>query len=393
MAEKITDKLVNALLPPPKGNRITYDTDVKGLGLRITAAGARSFILNYRINGRERRYTIGAYPDWSVKAARDEAKALKRRIDLGHDPMGERHAEREAPTVADLCDRYVEEHLPKKRPLSQRDDRKMINRFVRPKLGRLKVANVRHADIDGLHRSLRSTPYQANRVIALLSKMFALAIKWDWRSDNPAKGIEKYSEEHRERYLSQDELARLTAALAEYPNQTAANAIRLLLLTGARKGEVLSATWGQFDLEAGVWTKPSAHTKQKKLHRVPLSAPAMLLLSGMKANAASDHVFTGRAPGEPLQDIKGAWETIRKAANIEDVRVHDLRHTYASILASAGLSLPIVGALLGHTQPATTARYAHLYDEPLRKATDTVGAIVTGQKPAEVVPLRKDGVA
>ena len=223
--------------------------------------------------------------------------------------------------------------------------------------------------------------------------MFALAIKWDWRSDNPARGIEKYLEEKRERYLSQDELARLTAALAEYPNQTAANAIRLLLLTGARKGEALSATWGQLDLEAGVWTKPSAHTKQKKLHRVPLSAPAMQLLSEMKSNAASDHVFTGRAPGEPLQDIKGAWETIRKAANIEDVRVHDLRHTYASILASAGLSLPIIGALLGHTQPSTTARYAHLYDDPLRKATETVGAIVAGQKPAEIVPLRKDGIA
>ena len=156
--------------------------------------------------------------------------------------------------------------------------------------------------------------------------------------------------------------------------------------------EVLSATWGQFDLEGGVWVKPSAHTKQKKEHRVPLSAPVIALLSEMKGEAGDgDYLFPGRGDGGHLANLKKPWAAIRKAAKLEDVRVHDLRHSYASILASAGLSLPIIGALLGHTNPATTARYAHLFDEPLREATERVGEVIAaaGKKPAEVVRMRK----
>ncbi len=163
------------------------------------------------------------------------------------------------------------------------------------------------------------------------------------------------------------------------------------MLTGARRGEVLSATWDQFDLEAGVWTKPSAHTKQKSEHRVPLSAPAMQLLSDMKATAAGDCLFPGKSADQPLTEIKHFWAAICRKADIKDCRIHDLRHTYASILASAGLSLPVIGALLGHTQPNTTARYSHLFDDPLRQATERVGAVVTAAgngKTAEVVKLR-----
>lgn len=220
--------------------------------------------------------------------------------------------------------------------------------------------------------------------------MFTLAIKWDWRTDNPVRGIERNNEEKRERYLNADELARLTVALAEHDDQQAANIFRVLLLTGACKGEVLAARWDQMDLTAGIWSKPSASTKQGKPHRVPLSAPARQLLSGLRENAAmgAECVFPGRGKNPHRTDVNGNWTRLIKAASITDARVHDLRHTYASLLASAGLSLPIIGALLGHTQPATTARYAHLLDDPLKQATEHVGAILSGQPSAEIVPIR-----
>ena len=399
---KLTDQLVRSLPFPATGSRICYDGGndaVRGFGLRVTAGGARSFILNYVVGGRERRMTIGAYPDWSVAAAREEAKRLKREIDRGRDPLGDRVAYREAPTVNDLCDRYLEEHAAKKR--SEAEDRRMIERLVRLELGARKVAEITYTDIEGLHRKVTRTsarkktggaPYAANRVLALLSKMFSLSIRWGMRADNPAKGVERNPEERRIRYLSGDELRRLTDALAMHSSQTAANAIWLLLLTGARRSEVLRATWEQFDIEAGIWTKPSAHTKQKREHRVPLSAPTRQLLAEMKVAAAKQrrdspaYLFPARLGDGPIADIKSSWRAICGAADLRGVRLHDLRHSFASVLASAGLSLPVIGALLGHTQPGTTARYAHLFDDPLRAAAERVGAVVTGSKPVAEFP-------
>ena len=390
MGQRITNKLVRGLVPPASGNRITYDSEVKGFGVRITSAGVRSFVLNYRTAGRERRLTIGQYPTWSVTAARAEAQTLRREIDLGRDPMGQRHDERAAPVMADLCREYLERHAVKKR--SSRDDEAMIKNDILPRLGKIKVGDVRHVDVERLHREItKRAPVRANRVVACLSKMFSLAQKWDWRSDNPMRGIERNPEERRNRHLSTEEIARLADALNRCPESASANAVKLLMLTGARRGEVLTAQWDQFDFEVGVWTKPSAHTKQKREHRVPLSAPALQLLHQMRTNATGDYLFPGRS-GEPLTDIKRFWASICKAAEIADCRVHDLRHTFASLLASAGLSLPIIGALLGHTQAQTTQRYAHLFDDPLRQATERVGAIVTANKAdggAEVLPLKK----
>lgn len=404
-ADKFDERFVRALPAPGSGNRIHYDGGkdaVKGFGVRVTAAGAKSFVLNYTVAGRERRMTIGAYPAWTVAAAREQAKSLRRRVDVGEDPLEERDAERAAPTVSELCDRYLAEHASRKR--TGNGDRSMVERLIRPRLGSRKVAAITFDDLDRLHRKIteENGPYQANRVAALVSKMFALSIRWRMRTDNPAKGIERNHEERRHRYLSGDELRRLTDALAAHPSQLAANAVRLLLLTGARRGEMLSATWDQFDLEAGIWIKPSSHTKQKREHRVPLSAPARQLLADMRAEAErrakerkrepSKYVFPARIGDGPMVEIKTAWAALCRAARLEGVRIHDLRHTYASVLASAGLSLPVIGALLGHTQPGTTARYAHLFDDPLRAATERVAAIITGSdKPggAEVVPIGK----
>jgi integrase len=421
--EKLTDRFVKSAAAPDEGRpyRIYYDHEVKGFGLRVTKGGFRAFVLNYRSRGVERRYTIGSFPDWKVSAAREEAKRLKRFVDQGRDPMGERHEERAAPTVNDLVDRYLAEHAPRKRERSRQEDESLIRQWIRPELGNKRVADLRHADVEKLHRKItaKGVPIRANRAAALLSKMFSLAAtRWEMRSDNPCKGLERNSEEKRTRYLSGDELRRLTEALAVYENQTAANAIRLLLLTGARRGELLAARWDQFDLKEGVWTKPSSHTKQKREHRVPLSGPTRQLLAEMREAADRQAAGANRAPSRflfpaarraPRQlakinvrgvaresqesdghmvEIKGPWRAICAQAGLSSIRVHDLRHSYASILASAGLSLPVIGALLAHTQPGTTARYAHLFDDPLRAATERVGAIVTGHgdgQPADVI--------
>jgi integrase len=382
--QKIAETIVKTLPPPARGNIIYYDGGhklaVPGFGCRITAAGARAFVLNYRTRaGRERRFTIGGSPDWTVAAARDEARRLKQLIDLGGDPLAEVQAGRDAPTVVDLCQRYIEEHLPKKRPSSQKDDKGMIAGEVLPAMKHLKVAEVTYSDVDGLHRKItkRGKPHRANRVLAMVSKMFSLSIRWGWRTDNPARGIERNPETKRTRHLSAAELGALTTALAAYADQDAANIVRLLLLTGARRSEVLAAKWDDFDLENGVWTKPGATTKQKTEHRVPLSAPARQLLAELHEGKITEYVFPGRSGGH-RENVKGAWEDLAKAASITGARLHDLRHTYASLLASAGNSLPIIGALLGHTQPQTTQRYAHLLDDPLRQATEGVGRLVRG---------------
>jgi integrase len=400
MPQRLSDKTIVKLAAPKKGNRIYYDAAsakgnnwTAGFGVRITAAGARSFILNYRTqSGRERRLTIGSPPDWTLAAARDEAAKLKREIDGGGDPLGVIRAGREAPTVADLCDRFSEEFLPKKRPATQRDYRRMIAAEIIPQIGSIKVAAVTFSDIDKLHRKVgRRAPYSANRAIALLSKMFALAIRWQYRTDNPAKGVERNPEVKRERFLDGAELARLGTALAGHGDKAAADIFRLLLLTGARRGEVQAAKWADLDLETGTWTKPASTTKQARLHRVPLSGPARLLIAKLRKAAADDavYLFPGRVAGHRVE-LKKDWAEVCKKARIKDARIHDLRHSFASVLAGVGDSLVVIGRLLGHSQPATTARYAHLLDDPLRKATERAGAIIdAGDKPsAEVVPIK-----
>lgn len=384
--------MVKRLPIPADGYAITWDTKVAGFGFRVTAGGARSFILNYRTRaGRARRFTIGSFPDWKTGAAREEAKNLKKLIDLGGDPLGEVTAARAAPTVADLCDRFIKDYLPRKKPSTQHSYKLQIESEIRPALGRLKVAEVTFSDIDGLHRKLtaRGIPYRANRVIALLSAMFTMAVKWRLRTDNPCRGVERNQEHKRKRYLSAAELGRLTTALANCKDQQSADIVRMLLLTGARRGEVLAAKWDDFDLDAGTWRKPAATTKTKTEHEIPLSQAARVLLTDLRHRSPKDTTWIFPATdGGHRKDIKDTWARICRDAGIKGARAHDLRHTYASVLASAGQSLPVIGALLGHTTPTTTARYAHLFDDPLRKAAEQAGAILSGQPSAEIVPLK-----
>jgi integrase len=426
-AEIITDKFARSTPAPAKDYLLIRDAGkaaVRGLALRITCPtrsepeGARAWVFCYRTTlGRERRMTIGRINDWPIAAAREEAKRLRRVTDTGGDPLGERQDERAAETINDLADRFIAEHLPRLRPASRETYDGLLRNWIRPRLGTLKVKEVAYTDVDRLHRAMTAAgkPSTANRAVAVLSKMMSLAIRWKLRADNPVRGVERNLEQPRQRFLTGEELGRLMAALAKHSGKSSADAVRLLLLTGARSDEVLSATWEQFELGAGVWTKPSAHTKQKKEHRIPLSAPARQVLGEMLARARaqeepSTHLFPGRGKkGEAQRGLKSFWRTVCGEAGLAErvpqkthdgkviknnkgepkmtwrptVRVHDLRHSYASTLAGVGLSLPIIGALLGHTQAQTTARYAHLADAALRAATERVGA--------EVVAAEKGG--
>ena len=210
MAEKITDKSVRTLAAPTAGNRITYDEEVKGFGVRVTSAGAKAFVLNYRAAGRERRITIGSFPDWSVADARNEARGLKRQIDVGEDPMADRHSDRAAPTMNDLINRFVSEYLPKKRASTQDEYERLIRVHIRPALGNKRVADLRHSDMEALHRKIAAkAPYAANRALAVVSKMLNLAVRWEMRTDNPVRGVERSPEQKRERFMTPAEIGRL----------------------------------------------------------------------------------------------------------------------------------------------------------------------------------------
>jgi integrase len=396
MAQHLTDATVKRLPLPDKNSKLHYDADVAGLAVRVTTAGARSFVLRYRVrgSGRERTYTIGSTGNWRVTAARAKAKRLRSLIDEGGDPLGDIEDAREAPTVADLIDRFLAEHVePRLRPGTVRHYRMLIERYIRPHFGsHTKVADVAFADLDQLHRKISKSgaSYAANRAIAICSKMFALAVRWDMRDDNPAKGVERNYEQKRKRYLAGDELARLTAALAAFPNRQIADIFRVLLLTGARRGEVGSMRWADVDLTAGNWSKPGSTTKQKADHDVPLSAPARQLLSEIRTQQTAKHrplgefVFPSEGKSGHVVELARAWRRLCKSAKIADLHIHDLRHSFASQLASGGASLPLIGALLGHSNPATTARYAHLFDDPQRAAVERVGAAVAAaEKDAE----------
>ena len=397
--QKLTKTMVEAT-PPAHQDVVVWDEALPGFGVRVKPSGVRSYVVQYRSreSGASRRLTIGRHgPLLTFDRAKKRARTILADAVRGGDPAEERRRARGAPTMADLAADYLERHaIPKKRPKSVRDDRSMLDKIVLPRLRSKKVEAVTRRDVETIHVALRDRPYQANRVLALLSKMFNFAVDWGWRLENPVKGIERYREEKRDRWLSNAELRRLCEILDGHPNRRAANAVRLQLLTGARLGEVLSACKDAFDLERGVWTKRSHLTKQRRTEHVPLSGQALALLVSIVEGSDPElpYLFPGGVPGQPLKSIKKFWASALRQAGIENYRRHDNRHTYASHLVSSGLSLELVGRLLGHTTATTTKRYAHLADDPLRAATERFGAKIAALRTgvdAEIVPLKSKG--
>ena len=410
----LTDAIIKALPAPKTGLVIYRDFKLKGLGVRILPSGAKSFVLDYTTSGRRRVFTLGKCSDWTIKAAREHAADLQFRIRKdGEDPAQELKERREGETVEELCEDFVRDFLdcnpPKLRPATRSDYARMIKNDIIPEIGKLKVVAVKNDDIQKLHREVtkRGSPVAANGCVILCKRLFNVARTRELTTGpNPAAGVALNPVSPRERYLKDAEIAALVRALDTYEDQSVSDIFRILMFTGARRGETQSATWEQFDLKAGVWTKPSSHTKQKRIYRVPLSPPALAVLTKRRAQADEElkklekeiakanpadrtalkervrrietFVFPAMTGDRGhLWSIKKAWASVCKTAKIKGARIHDLRHSAASILASNGVSLILIGKLLGHAQPSTTARYAHLFDDAQQATADLLGAAIS----------------
>lgn len=380
MKAKLTVRGVEAI-KPGEVDVIVWDAELAGFGCKVTPKGKRSYFLYYRTKeGQQRRPTIGVHGPTRPEAAREIARRWLADVAQGKDPSQSRADDKAAPTVRDLCVRYITEHAEtRKKATSIRNDRRLIDNHVLPAIGGKKVGSVTRTDIAALHHSLRGTPYEANRMLAMARKMFGLAERWGLRTDgsNPAKNIDLYPELKRERYLSSEEVARLWAVLnsddaAAAASASAIAAIKLLMLTGRRLNEVLGLQWGWIDLNAKTMRLPD--TKNGALF-VSLGGAAVEVLAELKAEGRDPtYVIAGQRKGAALVNLQKPWRALRSLAALDDVRIHDLRHTYASIGAGLGMSLPLLGRLLGHTQASTTSRYAHLAQDPVRVAADAIGA-------------------
>jgi integrase len=275
-------------------------------------------------------------------------------------------------TLAELWVRYAASELGRKSAEGSKNERSMWIRWILPALGRLRLSDIRYSDIEALHRKIgASTPISANRMVASLRFAFNRAIKWQLTKENPAIQIPFFPEIPRETVIPSELFETVINHLESHPARNGAEAILFILLTGCRRGEATKATWDQFDKGLTVWTKPAKITKKRRIHRVPLSGRITRLLQTRKETSKSQMVFE-LSPEGVVTTIKRTWAEVRKSANCPTVRVHDLRHTFASVLASEGQTLNTVGSMLGHSQTQTTLRYVHLYDEPLRIAANLV---------------------
>ncbi len=379
-AMKITERSLAQLRPAAK-ERVVWDSELPGFGVRIKSSGNVSFVIQYRHGGRSRRLTLGPASVLKVFEARDRARRMLVEVRDGRDPAQERQEGRIAPTISSLAERYLLVHAStKKKPRSRASDETNLRIHVLPHLGSIQVRDVTRQQIASLHHKMKGTPGAANRTMALLSKMLNLAEEWGWREDgsNPCRHIQRYAERKMERYLSNAELERLGDVLTQCESQksessTAIAAIRFLILTGARLGEALSLQWSHVDLDRSCLFLPDSKTGRKTIY---VNAPTCSLLAARLDFASiTPWVFGSDVnPGSPLVNLRKPWHRIRAIAGLHGVRLHDLRHSFASIAAAGGLSLPLIGALLGHKHPTTTARYAHLAAEPLHHAAELVGA-------------------
>jgi integrase len=381
---KLTKRRVDAA---PVGQKRTYlwDSEVKGFGLRVLPSGRKVFVLSYRAeDGAKRMPALGTYGTLTVEQARDLAKEWMARVRSGEDPSQDRRDKRLAPTVDDAVEKYLEEHSARyNKPSSHRKNQERARLHVLPALGRRKVASITREDILRLHGSMRDRPGAANRTVALLSKMLACCMEWGWHpGPNPAQGIKKYREQRLHRDLSEFELRRLAKAMREAEsgddpslllNPTAIAAIRLLMFSGCRRGEVLGLRWDEVDIDRGLLRLKDSKSGQKT---VWLNSAAREVIKGQEPLLGNPHVFPGKSPGKPLHDLNGPWKRIRERTNLHGVRLHDLRHSFASWAAGEGQSLVVIGKLLGHKVPATTARYADLANDPARAAAEQVGSAI-----------------
>ncbi len=366
-----------------------WDDELKGFGLRVWPSGRKVYIVKCRIKGRQRFITIGPHGPVTAEQARVRAFEILSEAKGGRDPAKELDQARKAPTMKGLGERFLDEHVAVRcKPSTQAEYKRSVELFINPKIGTRKVTDIERQDITELHHGLSHIPYQANRTLGVLSKMLSLAEAWGIRPDgsNPCLHVKKYVEQKRARFLSPEEFAALGKALREVEQdgsetQSAIDAIRLLMLTGCRLGEIMTLKWDYVALKARELRLPDSKTGAKIVH---FGKTAADVLKGIKKLEENPYVITGKKEGSRLTDLQHPWRRIRAKAKLDNVRIHDLRHSYASGALALGEGLPMIGKLLGHTQVQTTARYAHLANDPVKTAagrvSDTIGAAMLGRK-------------
>lgn len=375
--QRLTKRIVDAAKPSSKDVYI-WDTLLKGFGLKITPKCRKVFIVQYRFGGRSRRVTLGVHGILTTEQARKAAKLALGQVSSGIDPASDRDKANSDFSFEALFQSFEESYLSLRvKPETAKDYRRVFEKYIFPRFRYITVRNITKHDMLKLHHDMRATPYRANRTRANLSKFFNWCEEHGYRDEfsNPTRHVKKYKEHARHRYLSVEEQERLGIALNEAERENiassyAVNAIRLLSLTGARLREITHLKWEHVNLERGTLDLPDSKTGRKTIY---LNAAAKDVLSKIVKQIDNPYVICGIIQCSPLINLQKPWTRIRSIAGLDDVRIHDLRHTFASVAVMGGMSLPMIGALLGHTRPQTTARYAHLAADPLRRAAEMVG--------------------
>jgi integrase len=403
MGDRLTKRRADAAKPDPDHpdrEVLLWDGDLKGFGLRVTPKGVKSYVIQYRVGGgrgTSKRFTIGKHGSpYTPEAARKRAEELLRQAREGKDPAQARRAASEVPTLRTFSQEYVEKYgKVRKKPRTVAEDERLLKLHILPALGDKKLSQIAPEDAVKFHAGMKGTPVTANRCAALLNHIFNVAAEWGEvpKADNPfrsatrssSQGIKKYKEEPRDRYLSSQELARLGDALraceaTEPPSAVAG--IRLLLLTGARLNEIMTLEWSMVDFEQKCLRLPDSKTGRKQ---IALGAPVLELLKTLTQEDGNPFVLPGHRGGKHFVGIQHVWQRVRDKAKLPDVRLHDLRHSFASVAVAAGDSLYLVGKVLGHKQAATTERYAHAHGDPVRAVADRVAkriaSAMLGKKP------------
>ncbi len=378
----ISKKVTLTAVQQMEDDQIIRDTELKGFGVR-KRKGRPSYFLQTRVNGRQRWITIGVHgAPWTPASARKEALRILSETKTGVDHNEERKRNRSIPLIKDAAVLFLEEHGAKVSQITLRDYKRLVRDYILPSFGNYKVDELNKAAVSKAHTKWGERQRNANHALSVLSKFMSWAEEEGFRQGqtNPCKGVKRYRENKRERYLSREEFDRLGNVLSEAEATGAENlyaiaAIRLLILTGARVSEILTLTWEEVDLERGLLLLKTSKTGQKPIY---LNKASVMILDSLPRLSKNPYVIIGSKPATHLASLRKHWVRICREAKLNDVRLHDLRHSFASLAASGGASLPIIGRLLGHTQPQTTARYAHLANDPLREVNEMVGEQLSG---------------
>jgi integrase len=396
--QKLTQALVDAQTADGR-DRFIFDSQLSGFALRITPTGKRIFVAQGRVSGRKRRITIGYASDMPLSKAREEALQTLAAMRGGVDPTAERKARLRASaaktiTIGQLSEQWMAEYvMPKLKPRTLSDYKQLLARHILPALGNLTVAEIDRERIERLHLDMKKTPRRANYTIATIKALLSFAVRHGLRTSNPAANIAPYRENRRERFLSEAEIGAAADAITQAEGDGAigpfaAAGLRLALFTGARSGEVTAIKWDFVDWERRLIRLPDSKTNEPRT--IHLSDAAIEVLRNTPH--VGSFVVAGARPGTAYKNLTRAWARARKYASLTDVRLHDLRHSYASLAAGRGVSLHMIGKLLGHRGPATTQRYAHLARDAVQAVNDDLGAAMQAaiKKPrSEVVRLRR----